>query len=217
VTDQALATESDNGRERLLQAGLELFGQKGFAGTSVTDLCDHAGVSRGLIRFHFGSKQALADAVEDLAMAEMDKIAERNAEEYRHIGFEAALRKQGFTYGPPHVAAYIRRTMLDPTPRNLKFFARMFEHQRRMADFSSAHTDIDVRYLTVIKVFLDFGPLLLGPQIAAVFGESINNEPLKTHLIDVYLRFAGGMWDSEKLTTAFANKPLPKAPPRDLS
>lgn len=211
------ATGTDNGRERLLQAGLELFGQKGFAATSVSDLCARAGVSRGLIGFHFGSKQALADAVEDFALAKLDIVAERNALRYAEIGLEEGLRLQGFDYGPPDVAAYLRRTMIDPTPRNLKFFARLFDKQRQIVEFVSPKTDIDIRHLTAIKIFMEFGPLLLRPQIEAVFGESINSKSLKSGLVEAYLRFVSVMCDIDKLTTKFGTAVLPAHLPRRRS
>ena len=50
-------------KNRLLAAGTELFGEKGFAGTSVRDICTAADASVPMISHYFGGKQGLYDAV----------------------------------------------------------------------------------------------------------------------------------------------------------
>ncbi len=49
-------------RQRLLQAALSLIREKGYASTSVENLCAHAGVTKGAFFHHFKSKDALAVA-----------------------------------------------------------------------------------------------------------------------------------------------------------
>ncbi len=59
---QAAAT-----RQRLIDAGAELFAQRGYAASSVAAIGEVAGVSRGLLNFHFARKENLLRAVlEDL-------------------------------------------------------------------------------------------------------------------------------------------------------
>ena len=55
--------ENKNARERLLNAGAALFAEKGFAGTSVREICDMAGTGNNMIHHYFGSKQGLQDAI----------------------------------------------------------------------------------------------------------------------------------------------------------
>jgi TetR/AcrR family transcriptional regulator, transcriptional repressor for nem operon len=50
-------------RQKLLDAGLSLIREKGYASTSVDELCTHAGVTKGAFFHHFKSKDALAVAV----------------------------------------------------------------------------------------------------------------------------------------------------------
>jgi AcrR family transcriptional regulator len=52
-------------RERLLAAALDAFSRTGFEGTSNRDIERLAGVERGLLGYHFGSKQVLWDAAVD--------------------------------------------------------------------------------------------------------------------------------------------------------
>ena len=52
-------------REKLLDAALVLIRAKGYAGTSVDDLCAAAGVTKGAFFHHFASKEELAVAAAD--------------------------------------------------------------------------------------------------------------------------------------------------------
>jgi TetR/AcrR family transcriptional regulator, repressor of fatR-cypB operon len=49
--------------QRLLDAALGLFVEQGFAGTSVPQLGARAGVSTGLLYYHFANKEALGNAL----------------------------------------------------------------------------------------------------------------------------------------------------------
>ncbi len=51
------------GRERVLEAAEQLFAERGFAGTSVQQIAEMAGVSKATIFHHFENKQALYCAV----------------------------------------------------------------------------------------------------------------------------------------------------------
>ena len=58
----AKGRETDGGaRARLLDAGAALFARKGFAGTTVRDICDQAGTGNNMVHHYFGSKQGLFD------------------------------------------------------------------------------------------------------------------------------------------------------------
>lgn len=46
-------------RERILQSAIELFGDKGYHATSVQEICDQAGVSKGAFFHYFSSKNEI--------------------------------------------------------------------------------------------------------------------------------------------------------------
>lgn len=56
-------------RDKILRAGLELFGSQGFAATTVRQIANRAGVSVGLVNHHFGSKEGLRIACDEWAMS----------------------------------------------------------------------------------------------------------------------------------------------------
>jgi len=91
-------------RERIVEAALEAFAEKGFRGASTRDIATRAGTNQGLITYHFQSKDALwraaADRIfgllqkelgEHLAGLEFDDPRERSREEIRaYVRFAAA-------------------------------------------------------------------------------------------------------------------------------
>lgn len=54
--------ETPGGADRILNAAIHLFGEKGFAATSLRQIATEAGVSQALVVHHFGSKAALQRA-----------------------------------------------------------------------------------------------------------------------------------------------------------
>jgi len=55
--------QSDTPKQRLLTESARIFGEKGFAGASVREICKAAQTSSNMIHHYFGSKQGLYDAV----------------------------------------------------------------------------------------------------------------------------------------------------------
>jgi AcrR family transcriptional regulator len=53
------AFEDLTARARIRHAAIRLFADRGIDGTTVRDIAREAGVSPGLLRHHFGSKEAL--------------------------------------------------------------------------------------------------------------------------------------------------------------
>lgn len=58
----------DAAREKILDAGLLLFAQKGLAATGVTEIAKEAGVSLGLMYHYFASKEDLFSALVNMAV-----------------------------------------------------------------------------------------------------------------------------------------------------
>jgi AcrR family transcriptional regulator len=58
-------------REQLLAAALEVFGGRGYHGTSIDDIARRAGVSKGLIYEHFGSKKELHESLLEAHVQEL--------------------------------------------------------------------------------------------------------------------------------------------------
>lgn|GEM_PF-1401618 len=65
-------------RERILDAAVQLFSQRGYAGTGVLEIARRAGIEKAALYWHFGSKEGLLAAVIDRANAEfVERVLKR--------------------------------------------------------------------------------------------------------------------------------------------
>ena len=68
------AVEDLTARARIRDAAIKLFGERGIEGASIRDIAAEAGVSSGLVRHHFGSREALREACDKYAKERMVQI-----------------------------------------------------------------------------------------------------------------------------------------------
>jgi AcrR family transcriptional regulator len=124
-----------NARQRLLETATELFAEKGYAGTSVREIVEKAGVSKPVLYYYFKSKDGLFYAVLEWAVNVQQKILNEIFESkgtvldrfiifYRRV-YEGVRQYQslyimihGLIYGPPQGVpeydfAKYQRQMLD--------------------------------------------------------------------------------------------------------
>ncbi|MBV6658414.1 MAG: TetR/AcrR family transcriptional regulator [Devosiaceae bacterium] len=67
-------------RAKLLAAARRAFAEHGYAGTSMDELCEDAGLTRGALYHQFGSKKALLEAVVEEIDAEIGAHLDRHCE-----------------------------------------------------------------------------------------------------------------------------------------
>lgn len=78
--------QSQDTRDRLIEAAAKLFAERGYTNSSVAAIGDAAGVSRGLINHHFGSKENLLyEVIADL-LGEWNELMVPAVEGTRGIG-----------------------------------------------------------------------------------------------------------------------------------
>lgn len=58
-----IVKEAEERKNEILDAADELFGQKGFDGTSTNDILKKVGIARGTLYYHFKSKEDIMDAL----------------------------------------------------------------------------------------------------------------------------------------------------------
>jgi AcrR family transcriptional regulator len=87
----AATAHGELSRERILAAAIALFSERGFAGSSVADVCERAGVVKTALYWHFESKEGLLDAA--LARVAEAWIAEIRASVEEVTGIEARLER----------------------------------------------------------------------------------------------------------------------------
>src|SRR5207247_621254 len=64
------------GRERVLEAALELFGERGYHATSIAEIGERAGIAKSVLYHYFESKSALYETiVETLSDQLLERVA----------------------------------------------------------------------------------------------------------------------------------------------
>jgi AcrR family transcriptional regulator len=66
------AQQASETRARLIAAAAHLFAERGYSATSVAAIGEEAGVSRGLVNFHFQTKEKLLHAVIEVLVADLE-------------------------------------------------------------------------------------------------------------------------------------------------
>ena len=108
-------------RASLIAMARDAFGRHGFSGVPLEDLCAAAGLTRGALYHHFGSKLGLFEAVVAEMDDALDEAVERATEEAGGgwPGFRAGCR----AYLQAMVAPDIQRIVLNDAPAVIPNFA----------------------------------------------------------------------------------------------
>lgn len=179
MTDQQGQENRPNGREKLLWAAIKQFAQNGFDGTSVKDLADEAGVSTGLIRKYYGSKQGLHDAADAYVMARLrsynlDILGESlstGPNEFSQTAERFVQQEGGL------LAAYLRYVLGDPAARGKKLienYRQQFVDQVALLREQGVLAEgIDDHWLAYTLMFLQMGPMMLEPYAETLDGVSL--------------------------------------------
>jgi AcrR family transcriptional regulator len=165
-----------NGRERLIEAAVKLFGRDGFEATSVRAVADEAGVSWGLIRFYFGSKEGLLEAAEErVVTGYLDRVAAGA----RATSFEELMAaideidKQ--TPSLSDVARFLRRAIIEERPMALDFIGRLMSSKTPSVydELKAEFPDETWMDDPILGVAGRIGALMAAPQFQALLGRDI--------------------------------------------
>src|SRR5438046_1280981 len=109
-------------RQRLLEAGLEVFAREGFRGATIERICRKAGANIAAAHYHFGDKRRLYQAVFEHAerRARADAPAQRDAKgpaaARLHAVVASFLRRLLDPGRPAWMAQLLAHELIDPTP-----------------------------------------------------------------------------------------------------
>jgi TetR/AcrR family transcriptional regulator, regulator of cefoperazone and chloramphenicol sensitivity len=156
-------------RARIRDAALRLFAERGIDGATIRDIAAAAGVSSGLVRHHFGSKEALRDACDSYAMDRMNRIREQ-------MFAEGRLADQSFM-GSVHpttmlLQAYLVRSMMDGSDAAASMFDEMVELGERWLAGQRIESP-DLRAYAAVLVAMQLGVFLMREQLSRALGEDV--------------------------------------------
>ena len=117
--DLADERKSRDAKEKLLEAGTALFAEKGFAGVSIRELAETAGVNSAMISYYFGGKEGLYEAVittqYERLLAKFEAIAVSPAGVHEKIRMYAEVIRLNHTEDQPLMARLIQGELSSPT------------------------------------------------------------------------------------------------------
>lgn len=191
---------SDQRRERILDACAALLLKYGYDKTTVADIAEEAGVSKGAIYLHFPSKEAMAEALIWREMEIAQKlIAERLADDpdggsfmslYLHSLRVATQRPllKAFYGQRKHVLGDLLRT-LAPKFANARSLEDATDFIKRYQDMGLIRQDADPKVVSFIMAFVRYGLLIIDEVIPP--DQMPDFESVLTLLADVLARGLG--------------------------
>jgi AcrR family transcriptional regulator len=120
-------------RARIRDAALAQFGEHGFDAATIRGIAAAAGVSSGLVRHHFGSKQALREACDEYLVRTIRRLNDQARTELEGGDDLTYLTASRFALGPNY--QYIARALVDGSATELfDEMARLTEEWLAAAD-----------------------------------------------------------------------------------
>ncbi|HEY2702029.1 MAG TPA: TetR family transcriptional regulator [Pseudonocardiaceae bacterium] len=165
------AFEDLTARARIRDAALRLFAERGMQAATIRDIAARAGVSLGLVRHHFGSKEELRDACDEYALAQGMRI-KNEALSAGMMG--SGIPKPGFL---PEVhptlvllMQYFARSISDGSAAAEAMFEQFVAVTEAWVAQQFPGEFDDPKAVAVLITAMQMGPMLLHQQVSAALG-----------------------------------------------
>lgn len=173
-------------RDSIVQAALRLFGEHGIDATSLREIAKAAEVSPALVVHHFGGKEGLVAAVDEVALWEFGSAygsgdPAEGSDLLRHRAEQTArvMREN------PEVCAYLGRALVEGTPGSARLFRMMIDGGRAeidaLAEKGALRENADRLWATLQHFFLIWAPLSFVPLLEQ---EALNESLLEEQTLD---------------------------------
>lgn len=171
------ASRSEATRQRILHAACELFAARGFDGASLRDIEDRSGVNRGLVAYHFGTKDDLWKAVVDFYFSEYMQELEAQREVLGTLDPKTLARVTirnfvRLSARRPHLARLMLHENMNPTRRLdwiIKRYLKPIQAMERElnARYSTGPATAGFRYALIGACTL---PFMAAPEMKKMHG-----------------------------------------------
>ena len=109
-------------RSKLLDAAIRIFAKEGFAGASVRQIAEIAGVNHGSIKYHYSSKTHLWRSAIALLFQQMEEAVFANEHLWEKMSPEEQIRD--------HIASYVRFNAAHPELLRMVMFESIVRSER---------------------------------------------------------------------------------------
>jgi AcrR family transcriptional regulator len=150
-------------RARIRDAAIALFAERGIEGATIRDIAQAAGVSSGLLRHHFGSKEGLRDACDEYAMSQLTAIGTRFTEmgSLTRITPEVLLMQR-----------YLVRSTMDGSPAGAAMLDRMIEYGEKWLESTDLKVSDPRAYVAVLSA-MKMSMYTMRDQLSRVLGVDV--------------------------------------------
>jgi AcrR family transcriptional regulator len=160
-----VSSQSDlTARARIREAAIALFAEKGMAATTIRDIAQAAGVSSGLLRHHFGSKEGLRDACDEYALNQITALG---------IQFTETNLLGRITPEIMRLQQYAIRSVMDGSPSALATFDKALAYGEHWLERSDLEVADPQAYLAVISV-MKMSMFVMRDLLSHALGESVD-------------------------------------------
>jgi AcrR family transcriptional regulator len=193
-----MSTEDLTARARIRDAAIRLFTERGMEKTSILDIAKEAGVSGGLIRHHFGSKDGLREACDSYVFGELMAFKEEAlAKGQADPAFVPTFDTRQLLF-----RRYMGRAMVDGSEAAAAQFVEIVDGTERY--FREQGMDMpDPRGVAAALAAMTGGLMILQDHVARALGEEpgTNEAMLRMSLAAGHL-FMNPLGDPEVLEKA---------------
>ncbi|MEV6844968.1 helix-turn-helix domain-containing protein [Actinoplanes sp. NPDC051411] len=151
-------------RARIRDAAITLFAEKGIEAATIREIAQAAGVSSGLLRHHFGSKEGLRDACDEYAFNKVTSLG---------IQFTETNLLGRVTPEIMRLQQYAIQSVMDGSPNALATFDRALEYGEYWLEHSGIEVSDPRAYLAVIAV-MKMSMFAMRDLLSHALGQSVD-------------------------------------------
>ena len=173
-------TRDTEKKNRLLRKALHLFARDGYAAVGVRRLAEEAGISIGMVRLHFGSKDGLREQLDNLVIEAIQNLYDRVEIDPKNPDPQQFIQHSvEFSKVERDVLLYLRASLIEQSPRASEMAARLFEITKNwVSTFDKNKLLVDGVDKDTVASFMFYnliGPLIIEPYSRDLFGRSVYN------------------------------------------
>lgn len=203
------AFEDLTARARIRDAALRLFAERGVSGATTRDIARAAGVSAGLIRHHFGSKDGLRDVCDTYAL---DWLIRHKEQALQEGGSDLLMRM-----GDPTaqlLQRYLGRAMADQSRAAASMFAHLVEMTQQWLCHHRPDQSADMQAYAAVLAGMQLGLLVMHDQLYQVLAAGSTTAAAQLRIIRATVDLhAHALLDAEVAGQAYAALDLLHAQP----
>jgi AcrR family transcriptional regulator len=179
------ASENVDRRDALLTSAIKLFSQKGFSAVDLREISKEAGVTVGLVRHYFCSKEglvdeAIANVIEQLQAVFGQVVSDIDVPSGTAFIDLMSQRHTVLLYSRYELLHFLKHLAVELPDQSRPIFKAYYKHlnseilelERRWG----LHPSIDPSWLTFTLMFIQLGPIFLNEQIKSIIDLSIDDK-----------------------------------------